>query len=104
MRRTELLYEIGKIRCEEAYEGWQSGRITWEVTARVFGECDRRFWRHMARFEEDGLDGLMGRRQSQARQGHIAIAIEIWQSFKSCVVWHIMPGWPLLQAGQQAAA
>ena len=28
MRRTELLQEIRKMRFEEAYEGWNAGRLT----------------------------------------------------------------------------
>jgi hypothetical protein len=30
MKRTELLQEIRKMRFEEAYGGWQSGRLTQE--------------------------------------------------------------------------
>jgi hypothetical protein len=28
MRRTKLLQEIRKMRFEEAYEGWEAGRLT----------------------------------------------------------------------------
>ncbi len=36
MRRTELLQEIRKMRFEEAYEGWESGKLSQEEAARLF--------------------------------------------------------------------
>ena len=45
MRRTQLLQEVRKMRFEEAYEGWQSGRLTQEEAARLLGVCDRTFRR-----------------------------------------------------------
>lgn len=35
MRRTELSQEIGKMRFEEAYRGWQAKRLTQEEVARL---------------------------------------------------------------------
>lgn len=65
MRRTELLQEIRKMRFEEAYGGWQSGRLTQEEAARLLGVCDRTFRRYVARYEEEGLEGLIDRRLGQ---------------------------------------
>jgi hypothetical protein len=45
MRRTQLLQEVRKMRFEEAYEGWQSGRLTQEEAARLLGVCERTFRR-----------------------------------------------------------
>lgn len=59
MRRTQLLQEVRKMRFEEAYEGWQSGRLTQEEAARLLGVCDRTFRRYIARYEEEGLEGLV---------------------------------------------
>ena len=58
MRRSEVLQEIRKMRFEEAYSGWNEGRLTQEEAARVLGVCERSFRRYVSRFEADGLDGL----------------------------------------------
>lgn len=65
MNRTEWLQEARKMRFEEAYQGWQSGRLTQEEAARLLGVCDRTFRRHIDRYEEDGLDGLIDKRLNQ---------------------------------------
>lgn len=65
MRRTKVLQEIRKMRFEEAYEGWNGGRLTQEEAARLLGVCERSFRRYVARFEGDGLEGLIDRRLEQ---------------------------------------
>ncbi|MCX7626837.1 MAG: DUF1670 domain-containing protein [Methylophilaceae bacterium] len=37
MRRTQLLQELRQMRFEEAYEGWQKGRLTQEEAAWLLG-------------------------------------------------------------------
>ena len=37
MKRTELLQEIRKMRFEEAWLGWDSGRLSQEQAARLLG-------------------------------------------------------------------
>jgi transposase len=53
------------MRFEEAYEGWQSRRLTQEEAARLLGVCERTFRRYIDRYEEAGLEGLRDRRLSQ---------------------------------------
>lgn len=65
MRRTEVLQEIRKMRFEEAYEGWNAGRLTQAEAAAILGMCERSFRRYQARFEADGLEGLIDRRLEQ---------------------------------------
>ena len=65
MKRTEWLQETRKMRFEEAYGGWQSGRLTQEEAARLLGVCDRTFRRYIDRYEEAGLDGLIDKRLNQ---------------------------------------
>ena len=43
MRRTELLQEVGRMRFEEVYGGWQERRLSREEAARVLGVCQRTF-------------------------------------------------------------
>jgi transposase len=68
MRRTELLQEIRKMRFEEAYERWNGGGLTQAEAAQVLGMCERTFRRYVARYEADGLDGLVDRRLEQVSQ------------------------------------
>jgi len=66
MRWTETLQEIRKMRFVEAYDVWTEGRLTQEEAARILGVCDRTFRRYIDRYEEDGLDGLLDKRLTQA--------------------------------------
>ena len=50
------------MRFEEAYMGWQDGRLTQEEAAQLLGVCDRTFRRYIDRYHEAGLDGLIDRR------------------------------------------
>lgn len=68
MRRTELLQEIRKMRFEEAYGGWQGGRLTQTEAASLLGVSDRTFRRYLNRYEDNGLDGLIDRRLEQVSQ------------------------------------
>ena len=62
MKPTELLQEIRKMRFEEAYEGWDEGRLTQEEAARLLGVCERTFRRYINRYHEAGLQGLIDKR------------------------------------------
>ncbi len=65
MRRTELLQEIRVMRFEEAYGGWQEGRLSQFEAARLLGVSERTFRRYGVRYEEDGLEGLIDQRLEQ---------------------------------------
>lgn len=47
------------MRFEEAYGGWQSGRLKQDEAARLLGVCEMTFRRHIDRYEDEGLDGLI---------------------------------------------
>jgi transposase len=66
MKRTEILQEIRRMRFEEAYGGWQKGRLRQEEAAEILGVCSRTFRRQINRYEEDGLSGLDDKRLTQA--------------------------------------
>ena len=53
------------MRFEEAYGGWNEGRLTQGEAAQLLGVCERSFRRYVVRFEADGLDGLIDRRLEQ---------------------------------------
>jgi len=56
------------MRFEEAYGGWQEGRLTQEEAARLLGLCARSFRRYIDRYEDAGLSGLIDKRLSQVSQ------------------------------------
>lgn len=68
MKRTELLQEIRKMRFEEAYGGWQEGRLTQCEAASLLGVCERTFRRYRVRYDDEGLSGLIDHRLEQVSQ------------------------------------
>jgi DeoR/GlpR family transcriptional regulator of sugar metabolism len=42
------------MRFEEAYGGWQAGRLRQEEAARLVGVCERTFRRYIDQYEEAG--------------------------------------------------
>ncbi len=63
--RAEWLQETVRMRFEEAYEGWQTRRLSQEEAARLLGVCERTFRRYINRYHEGGLQGLADKRLSQ---------------------------------------
>ncbi|MDF1556549.1 MAG: ISNCY family transposase [Deferrisomatales bacterium] len=53
------------MRFEEAYDGWQSRRLTQEEAGRLLGVGERTFRRYVDRYEEQGLEGLRDKRLTQ---------------------------------------
>ena len=53
---------------EEAYAGWQVGRLRQEEAARLLGACERSFRRYIDRYEEEGLQELIDHRVGQISQ------------------------------------
>lgn len=53
------------MRFEEAYSGWNEGRLTQAEAGQLLGMCERSFRRYLARYEAEGLDGLIDHRLEQ---------------------------------------
>jgi len=53
------------MRFTEAYDGYQSQRLSQSEAATLLGVCDRSFRRYMQRYEDDGMEGLLDRRLNQ---------------------------------------
>jgi len=66
MRPTELLQEIRKMRFEKTYNYWTERRLSQQEAARILGVCTRTFRRYIDRYEQDGIEGLMDKRLTQA--------------------------------------
>ena len=54
------------MRFEETYSLWTEGRLTQEEASRILGVHERSFRRHINRYRENGLDGLIDKRLNQA--------------------------------------
>ena len=71
MKKTIAREEVRKIRFEEAYEGWNSSRLSQEETAELLGMRARSFRHYLARYEADGEAGLLdGRLENRSARGH----------------------------------
>ena len=54
------------MRFEDTFSIWTEGRITQEEAARMLGVCPRTFRRYVDRYHNNGLDGLLDKRLTQA--------------------------------------
>lgn len=84
MKRTEWLQETRKMRFEEAFSGWQAGRLTQDEAARLLGMCGRTFRRYLSRHEESGVDGLLDKRLTQAsnRRAPVDEALNVVKAYR----------------------
>jgi len=64
--RAFWLQETRMKRFEEALAGWHASRLSQSEAALLLGVCERTFRRQIARYEADGLEGLLDKRISQA--------------------------------------
>ena len=67
MRRTAMLWEAFVSRLEDAFEQYQRRRLTAEEAGELLGMSGRNFRRLVARYEEDGIEGLRDRRIAKFR-------------------------------------
>ena len=83
--RARYVQENRKMRFQEAYDGWNEGRLTQAEAAQILGQCERSFRRHIERFEADGLQGLVDKRLSQIskRRAGVAEVDQVVQLYKS---------------------
>lgn len=83
--RSRYMQENRKMRFQEAYDGWSEGRLSQAEAAHILGQCERSFRRHIARFEADGLEGLLDKRLSQiskrrASNAEVDQAVQLYKS------------------------
>ena len=53
------------MRFEEAYVGWNEGRLTQAEAGQLLGMCEGSFRRYLGRYEAEGLEGLIDHRLEQ---------------------------------------
>ena len=56
------------MRFDEAYGGWEAGRLTQAEAAGRLGIGERTFRRYLSRYEQGGMEGLMDRRREPVSQ------------------------------------
>ncbi len=56
------------MRFEEVYDSWTKKSLTQEEAADLLGVCARTFRRHIDRYKDDGLEGLIDHRMEQVSQ------------------------------------
>jgi transposase len=73
------------MRFEEAYAGWQEGRLRQDEAARVLGVCERSFRRYIDRYEEEGLQGLIDHRVGQISQRRAPVdeVLELTRAYRA---------------------
>ena len=70
---------------EEAYAGYMARRLTQEDAALLLNVCPRTFRRYLARYEENGWEGLLDRRLggASARRAPTDEVLELTQKYSS---------------------
>jgi hypothetical protein len=75
------------MRFEEAYEGWNAGRLTQAEAGLILGMCERSFRRYLSKYEADGLQGLIDRRLDQVsnRRAPVDEVMALTERYRT---WH----------------
>jgi transposase len=78
------------MRFKEAYTDWQESRLTQADAARLLGVCERTFRRQIARYDADGLDGLIDKRLEQVshRRAPVDEVVQVVELYR-----REYPGW-----------
>ena len=66
MSQTRLVQEVRKMQFIDVLSIWTEGRLVQEDAAQMLGICARTFRRYIERYEEEGIEGLVDKRLTQA--------------------------------------
>ncbi|MHB8542682.1 MAG: ISNCY family transposase [Leptospirales bacterium] len=85
MNRTTVRQEIRKMRFEETWNEWKKGRLTQEEAGRILGMSERTFRRYLRRVEEEGVQGILDKRLTQAstRRAPVDEVLEVVEKYRS---------------------
>jgi len=91
MRRTEVLQESRKMRFEEVYSKWNERRLTQEEAAEILGVCDRTFRRYVSRYDEEGMEGILDKRLTQAshRRAPVDEVMDVGRQYEKYQGWSV---------------
>ena len=85
MDRTNVLQEIRKMRFEDTWNEWKKGCLTQEEAGRILGMSERTFRRYVRRVEEEGIQGILDKRLTQAssRRAPVDEALGLVEKYRS---------------------
>ncbi len=85
MNRTNVLQEIRKMRFEDTWNEWKKGCLTQEEAGRILGMSERTFRRYVRRVEEEGIQGILDKRLTQAssRRAPVDEALGLVEKYRS---------------------
>jgi transposase len=85
MDRTTVRQEIRKMRFEETWNEWKKGRLTQQEAGRILGMSERTFRRYLRRVEEEGVQGILDKRLTQAssRRAPVDEALGLVEKYRS---------------------
>ena len=85
MNRTKVLQENRKMRFEETWNEWKKGRLTQEEAGRILGMSERTFRRYLRRVEEEGVQGILDKRLTQASSRRVPVdeALALVEKYRS---------------------
>ena len=85
MDRTHVRQEIRKMRFEDTWKEWKKGCLTQEEAGRILGMSERSFRRYVRRVEEEGIQGILDKRltQASARRAPVDEALGLVEKYRS---------------------
>ena len=85
MNRTNVLPEIRKMPFEDTWNEWKKGCLTQEEAGRILGMSERTFRRYVRRVEEEGIQGILDKRLTQAssRRAPVDEALGLVEKYRS---------------------
>jgi transposase len=91
MRRTEKMQEIRKMQFGKVYSRWTARRLTQEEAAEILGVSDRTFRRYVARYDEEGTEGLLDKRLTEAssRRAPVDEVLEVGRQYERYRGWSV---------------
>lgn len=73
------------MRFEETWNEWKKGRLTQEEAGRILGMSERTFRRYLRRVEEEGVQGILDKRLTQASSRRVPVdeALALVEKYRS---------------------
>lgn len=102
MRRTEIMQENREMRFSKVYSGWMEKRLTQEEAAEILGMSDRTFRRYVTRYDEEGMEGILDKRLTQASHRRAAVdeVMEVGRQYERYRGWSVRHFYGRYREGQ----
>jgi hypothetical protein len=86
-----MMQEIRKMQFAKVYSRWTEKRLTQEEAAEILGMSDRTFRRYVSRYDEEGMEGIMDKRLTQAshRRAPVDEVLEVGRQYERYRGWSV---------------